>query len=301
MGKKTGNCFVTYVMQKLYLICFLLGTSITNVAQSFTVMTYNIRLDLKSDGANSWDNRKDFFTAQLRFYEPDLFGIQEALPNQVEDICMALPAYGHIGLGRDGKNRGEASSIFYKKNRFAIEDSGTFWLSETPGQVSKGWDASYNRVCTYALFKDIKNGHECWMFNTHLDNIGEIARTKGLELILSRIRLANTRKLPVILTGDFNSEPGTPVIQLLKKQMIDSREVSVEKPFGPEGSFNEFKYDKTVTRLIDYIFISKNCHWEVSKYAILSDARDHHYPSDHFPVFVKLKYSRKLQTESKRH
>ena len=125
-------------------------------AQSLKLMTYNIRLDIDSDGENNWSNRKEFFTSQMQFYEPDIFGIQEAKPNQTIDIASVLSQYNNIGIGRNGLGKGESSNIFYKKERFKVLQNNTFWLSETPDVISKGWDAAFNRVCTYALFKDLK-------------------------------------------------------------------------------------------------------------------------------------------------
>lgn len=274
-------------MRTLLLLQFLLFSFI-GYAQDIKVMTYNIRLDVKSDGENTWSERKDFFTGQLKFYEPDVFGIQEGLPNQVIDIAAALPDYKYVSIGRDGNNQGEASSIFYKKNRFDLKESGTFWLSETPDVISKGWDAALNRICTYVLLYDKLSKKYFWMFNTHLDHVGEVARTKSLELIVSKINLLNKQHYPVVLTGDFNTEPTEPRIQSLKQKMIDTRDVSVQKPFGPSGTFNGFKHDEPVVKLIDYIFISKDSDWIVNKYAVLSDSKDLHYPSDHLPVFVQL-------------
>jgi endonuclease/exonuclease/phosphatase family metal-dependent hydrolase len=257
-------------------------------AQTLKVITYNIRLDVESDGVNAWRFRKDYFSSQIQFYNPDIFGVQEAKPNQVIDISKALLDYNNVGIGRDGIGQGESSNIFYKKDRFTVKESNTFWLSETPNTISKGWDAAYNRVCTYALFKDLKTKQLFWVFNTHLDHIGEQARTKGIELILSKIKELNTKKYPVILMGDLNSEPQEDRIILLKKAMDDTREVSIEKPFGPSGTFNNFKHNEPVTRLIDYIFISKNSVFKVKKYAILSDSKDLKYPSDHLPVYVEI-------------
>lgn len=279
-------------MKKYFFTFFLISVTIALCAQDIRVMTYNIRLDLKSDGVNAWDNRKDFFTEQIGFYEPDIFGVQEARPNQVLDIAKALPEYNYAGVGRDGNNTGEASNIFYKKDRFKLKDSGTFWLSETPNIVSKGWDAAYNRVCTYALLKDKKSKKQFWFFNTHLDNAGVTARRKGIELILSKMKELNTSHLPLIFTGDLNSEPGDSLIKYLKTQLTDTREISMHKPFGPSGSFNDFKHDQAVKQLIDYIFISHNASFLVNKYAILSDSKDLRYPSDHLPVYVELNVGR---------
>ena len=268
-------------------VVFLLMGFFSN-AQTLKVMTYNIRLDVDSDGTNAWPFRKEYFSSQIQFYNPDVFGIQEAKPNQVIDISKALLEYNNVGIGRDGIGQGESSNIFYKIERFTVKESNTFWLSETPNTISKGWDAALNRVCTYALFKDLKTKQLFWVFNTHLDHIGEQARTKGIELILSKIKELNTKKYPVILMGDLNSEPQDDRILLLKKAMDDTRAVSIEKPFGPSGTFNNFKHNEPVTKLIDYIFISKNSIFKVKKYAVLSDSKDLKYPSDHLPVYVEI-------------
>ena len=206
-------------------ILILIATLIfyTGSSQTLKVMTYNIRLNLDSDGLNSWTNRKDFFTSQIQFYEPDVFGVQEATPIQVTDIATALSQYNEIGIGREGVGKGESSNIYYKKDRLKIIQESTFWLSETPDKISKGWDAAFNRVCTYALFKDVKTNKIFWVFNTHLDHIGELARTNGIQLILSKIKKLNQKNYPVIFMGDFNSEPTTERIIALKKEMNDCR------------------------------------------------------------------------------
>lgn len=261
--------------------------------QTLNLMTYNVRLDVAVDGVNRWDNRKEVLVSQIKFYEPDILGIQESLPNQVNYLDTTLTNYKHIGIAREGLNKGESSSIFYNANRLAVSKQNTFWLSETPGKISKGWDASYLRVCTYALFVDKKTGKQFWVFNTHLDNNGIVARAKGVELILQTIDSVNTKKLPVFLMGDFNLTPETDVIVNLRKKMNDSREVAVAKPFGPAGTFNNFEFNKPVTMLIDYIFTSKIPSVTVNKYAVLSDSYDLKYPSDHLPVFVQIKLSGK--------
>lgn len=266
----------------LSVLCFRMD------AQSLKLMTYNIRLDVASDGENSWSNRKDFFCSQIRFYSPDIFGVQEATPNQVMDISNSFTDYNSVGIGREGVGKGEASSIYFKKDRLEVLQQNTFWLSQTPDVVSMGWDAACHRVCTYALFKDKKTKKLFWVFNTHLDHMGEEARTKGIQLILTKIKALNTNNYPVVFMGDFNSEPTEQRIINLKNEMLDSRDISEEKPFGPSGTFNGFKYNEPVTKRIDYIFISKNSTLKVLRYAVLSDSKDLKYPSDHLPVFVEI-------------
>ncbi|MCD0468376.1 endonuclease/exonuclease/phosphatase family protein [Flavobacterium sp. JAS] len=272
----------------IILVVMLLLVSSSFYGQNLKIMTYNIRLDVASDGDNAWPNRKDYFTSQIQFYSPDIFGVQEATPNQVIDIASALPKYNRFGIGREEKGTGEACTIYYKKDRFQVQESNTFWLSETPNKVSRGWDAACNRVCTYGLFKDLKTKKTFWVFNLHLDHMGEVARVKGVELVLSKIAEINTKKYPVFLMGDFNSEPETKQIVEIKKVMDDTRDVSIEKPFGPSGTFNDFEHNKPVTLLIDYIFISKNSGLKIQKHAVLSDSKDLRYPSDHLPVLIEI-------------
>lgn len=259
-------------------------------AQNIKVMTYNIRVDVAADGDNNWAHRKDFFTSQIQFYEPDVFGIQEATPLQVSDIAQKLAPYHFVGIGRDGVGKGESSNIFYKQERLKILTSNTFWLSETPDKISKGWDAAYPRVCTYALFKDLKTKQLFWVFNTHLDHIGVQARINGIALILSKIKELNAKKYPVIFMGDLNSEPNSEVITMLKKELKDTRNISETPAFGPSGTFNAFKHNEAVTTLLDYIFISNENIFKVKKMAVLSDSKDLKYPSDHLPVYVELEY-----------
>jgi endonuclease/exonuclease/phosphatase family metal-dependent hydrolase len=279
---------------KTFVFILILSKGSLLYCQNIKLITYNIRLDIEIDGENDWTHRKEFFASQIQFYEPDIFGVQEAKPNQVIDMNTLLPKYSNVGIGREGIEKGESSNIYYKKDRFTVSESNTFWLSETPNEISKGWDAACNRVCTYALFKDKKTKTTFWVFNTHLDHVGEEARTKGMELILSRIASLNSKKYPVFFMGDFNSEPETDRIIQLKKIMNDSREISKEKPFGPYGTFNDFKHNQPVTKLIDYIFISKNTPIEVLKYAVLSDSKDLKYPSDHLPVYIEINLNNKL-------
>jgi len=272
----------------IVLVLMLLLVSGSFYGQNLKIMTYNIRLDVASDGENAWPNRKDYFTSQIQFYSPDIFGVQEATPNQVIDIASAFPDYNRYGVGREEGGTGEACTIYYKKDRFQVLQSNTFWLSETPNVVSRGWDAACNRVCTYALFKDLKTKKTFWVFNLHLDHMGEVARVKGVQLVLSKIKELNTKNYPAFLMGDFNSEPNTKQIAEIKKVMDDTRDVSKEKPFGPSGTFNDFKHNEPVTLLLDYIFISKNSGLTIQKHAVLSDSKDLKYPSDHLPVLIEI-------------
>ena len=168
----------------------MLFTSPPIFPQSHSIMSYNIRYDNEWDKVNSWEIRKDEVIKLIYEYDPGIIGIQEGLLNQVRYINNAFNNYDYFGVGRDdGKDRGEFCSIFYDKTRYDLQKSSTFWLSETPGKISVGWDAALERICTYGLFLDKKKGQNFWVFNTHFDHIGSIAREKSAELILIYISI----------------------------------------------------------------------------------------------------------------
>ena len=250
-------------------------------------MTYNIRLNTPSDGENAWPYRKEALSSQVLIMAPDVLGVQEAVPGQMQDLKLALADYNFIGHGRDGDDKGEFSAIFYNKNNLKVIEHSTFWLSETPIIISKGWDAAYPRICTYGLFSSKENDKKFWVFNTHLDHVGEEAKKQGMNLILNTISEKNKDNYPVFLMGDFNVEPNSEVVSAISKTMKDTRSEATVV-FGSDGTFNGFKYDEPVNRRIDYIFVSPAAQIKVNKYAVLSSLIDFKYPSDHFPVFTEV-------------
>lgn len=275
------------MLRNFLVLIFGITCTISSTAQ-IEIMSYNVRYANENDGENSWSLRKDYITNQIRFYEPDIFGVQEAVLEQLEYFKDNLESYNYVGVGRDdGKTKGEFSAIFYDTTNFKVHKINTFWLSETPGKISVGWDAAMERICTYALFEEIESGKKFYVFNTHFDHIGERARKESGDLILAKIAEVNSEDLPVILMGDFNLEPGAMGISRISEMMNDSRHFS-KYQFGPEGTFNGFKFLEPVTRRIDYIFTSKG-NIDVLKYAVLTDSKDQKYPSDHFPVFLEIK------------
>lgn len=272
-------------------LIILIGTFLClNInAQSLKVMTFNIRLSLDSDRENSWVNRKDDALKLINYYHPDVMGVQESVPQQMTDIKTGLKNYDFVGVGRDdGADKGEYSAIFYDTEKLQVLQSGTFWLSETPEKPSKGWDAAYNRVCTYALFKTKKGGKKFWAFNVHFDHVGNVAREKSAQLILDKIKNLNTKNLPVVLTGDFNLTDDTKPIKLLSENLSDSFYHSKKAHYGPTGTFTAFDVNTIPKDRIDYIFTKR---FECTSIRTINDRRENLlYPSDHFPVLAELQF-----------
>ena len=238
-------------------LIILIGTFLClNInAQNLKVMTFNIRLSLESDKENSWVKRKDDALKLMNYYHPDVMGVQEAVPQQMADIKTGLKNYDFVGVARDdGANKGEYSAIFYNTEKLQVLQSGTFWLSETPEKPSKGWDAAYNRICTYALIKTKKGGKKFWAFNVHFDHVGNVARENSAKLILEKIKTLNTGNFPVVLTGDFNLTDKTEPVKIISKTMADSFYNCRKPHYGPTGTFTGFDVNTVPKDRIDYIF-----------------------------------------------
>ncbi len=257
-----------------------------NTYGSLNVMTYNIRYNNAGDSINAWPNRKEWVKSLVMFYDTDILCIQEGLSDQV-DYLQTATGFAVEGVGRDdGKKAGEFTAIYYNPKRFVKRVSGHFWLSETPEIPSKGWDAAIVRICTWIRLYDKVRKQEFFVFNTHYDHLGAVARVRSSELIQKQIPLI-AGDFPVILTGDLNVTPETESVGTLKTFLSDAREVSQEPPYGPEGSFNGFNFTAPLKERIDYIFTSKQL--KVLKYGILSDSKDQRFPSDHLPVLARLR------------
>lgn len=273
-------------MKRLFFITLILVSNLLS-AQNIRIITYNIRYNNPGDGINAWPNRSQQVAALLEFHQADIFGLQEALIGQIQDIHKQLPHMKWVGVGRDdGKEAGEFSPLFYNSKKFKALKSGWFWLSQTPEKPGLGWDAACNRVCTWLLLEADKKDQQFMVFNTHFDHQGTKARTESAKLILQKIKELNRDNLPVILTGDFNLTPEQEPISVITQELKDSRAISKDAPYGPSGTFNGFKFDSPLKERIDYVFVNNLV--EVKQYGVLSDSKDQRYPSDHLPVFVSI-------------
>jgi len=254
-------------------------------------MSFNIRYDNPKDGKQNWHHRKENVVRMINFYDLDIIGMQEVLVGQRNYLRTNLKQYKTVGVGReDGKEKGEFSPIFYRKDRFEELKSGTFWLSETPKKVSKGWDAALERIATWAVLKDKTTGREFIFMNTHFDHIGKQARIESAKLLKQKsIELAGD--LPLVLTGDFNLVPESEGIKTLiepdgKNTLVNSSSVA-DITYGPDwtncGFDNRPFHERKV---IDYIFVKGIK--KVNKYAVFSEMLNDIFLSDHCPVFAQI-------------
>lgn len=246
------------------------------------LISYNIRQSglAQKDGPDAWPLRKEATLKMIEQEAPALIGFQELLPNQQAYIREAFPQYGFVGVGRDdGKEEGECMGIMYLADAFELLDSGTFWLSETPEEVSMGWDAACRRTVTWVHLKELSAGKEFFYLNTHLDHIGELARQESIKLIVDRIGQLVPKGMPVILGGDLNSGTENPIFEpLFKAGMQLAREVSPET--DNSGTFNGFGSAPS-SIILDHLFIKGV---KPVSYQVLKADYGAPFISDHYPV-----------------
>ncbi|MDA8595757.1 endonuclease/exonuclease/phosphatase family protein [Flavobacteriaceae bacterium] len=246
---------------------------------SIVVMTYNIRNDYDPNPPNNWKSRKDQMTHQIRSIGPDIWGVQEALYNQLEDLKSALPEYNFIGLSRDAKpDSGEFCAIFYKTSRWKVLKSQTSWFGGLQGQVNL--DAAFPRIYTWGQFAD-NQGNEILIVNTHLDHFGQLSRIQAAQELNTLAKISKTS----ILMGDLNCLEQEETIEILNQNWKDSW---TKNSKGEQGTFNGFNQDYDNQRRIDYIFY-RGLKLENQRHDN-TRLTSGNFISDHFPVIATFKY-----------
>ena len=307
-------------MKRSYFLLVLMAVASLACAQSLFVGTYNIRNHNSGDDAagNVWNVRCKVICDQINFEDPDIFGTQEVLHAQLGDLTAALDGYDYIGVGRDdGKQAGEYSAIFYKKDRIKLLRKVNFWLNETPDTPKLGWDAACIRICTWGEFRQKDTKFKFYYFNLHMDHVGVTARREGAKLVVRKIKEI-AKGAPVNLTGDFNVDQNDEIYAIFSKSGIlkDSYECCRLR-FAENGTFNSFDSDLKSDSRCDHVVVSPS--FVVDRYGVLTIAYwtpkagsenqslkgkdapgeisfgkyDRRTPSAHYPVLVKKRYAGK--------
>jgi endonuclease/exonuclease/phosphatase family metal-dependent hydrolase len=268
------------------------GCSHRKDKDSVKVMTLNVRYDNPADSINAWPERLPLFCRFISEEKPDILGMQEVLWSQYMVMDSVLKDYTSVGVGRDdGARGGEMNPVFFRKERFDLVRTITFWLSDTPELPgSKGWGASLPRIVTWLELVD-KNIHEhFYIFNTHFAHDSDSARIMSSRMLLKEVgKIAEG--FPFIVTGDFNLLPYSTGYSILTGPdesvpiLQDSYFVSEKKPSGPTWTLNGFS-DKPGTGRVDYIFV-KNGLRVLSHTTLMAKEKDV-FISDHWPVTASI-------------
>ncbi|MFN8314901.1 MAG: endonuclease/exonuclease/phosphatase family protein [Chitinophagales bacterium] len=278
---------ITFNKVAALVICCLGFIIYSSAQDSINVMTYNIRNSNAADGPNKWKFRKEKVVTLIKNVNPDVLGTQEVLFDQYKDLQHMLTDYSVFGVGRNnGKHAGEHSCIFYKTEKYNLLKGGNFWLSETPSKPgSKSWDAAITRICTWVQLEDKEHKTSFFLFNTHFDHRGVDARKNSARLLKHYIDSLCTNSA-VIVTGDFNFEPGSEGYNVITEapQIIPLKDAyTVNEP-----NYTDCGFDVTNTQChrIDFIFYSS--HYKQKGYKLHRDNDGKYYPSDHLTISAEL-------------
>ena len=262
--------------------------------QPARLMSFNVRYDTATDGVHNWAHRRRLVADTIRYHDPDVVGIQEAMTHQLRELESMLPAYEWVGEARNTTvQSGEHTAVGYRRERFSAAETDTFWLSETPDSPgSVGWDARHPRVATWLRLRERGAERALVVLNTHLDHYGERARREGIGLALSRLAdLADDEV--VVLCGDFNCVVGGPAHAAASgynigdgRRLRDSRQLAPHC-HGPTTTRTDFEA-LLPDMDIDHVFLSDDA--TVTGWSAVTDRDDDHYASDHLPVVVDCEF-----------
>ena len=265
----------------LILLCMALLSLPVHAAETpqLKLISFNLRNSGGEDGSNRWEHRRHATERMIREEAPDLFGVQEALADQLQYLDESCPQYARVGVGRDdGDKAGETMAIYYRHDRFELVNSGTLWLSETPETPSRGWDGACNRTVTWVELRDKTSGTSFFYSNTHLAHQGRQAREEGIKLLVEIVgKVAG--KAPAILGGDFNSPTDSPIFRPLVRFMKSARDKAPES--DNEGTFNGFGTAPD-TIVIDHIYFRGKL--RCLQFRTLKGDYGAPYISDHYPI-----------------
>lgn len=247
------------------------------------VMSCNVRclnpLDL---GKKNWFYRADLLLKGIEKESPGIIGFQEATKWQYGYLCDTLPQYDSVITYRDNAFNSEGCPVFYRTDLYKLVEKDSFWLSETPDEMSKDWGAACYRICSYVILEDIETAKQFVIFNTHLDHVSDEARINGIAVVLDKIKEFGS--LPSLIMGDFNCEEGSETYKAVTENFLDAK-------YQTENTMTSCTYQnfgKSLNRnCIDYFMISKEG-FTVNSYKVLRDTYDGVYPSDHFQIFTSL-------------
>lgn len=262
-------------------------------SEELRVMSFNVRGAWHPDGKNAWKRRARLNVEVIKRWGPDLIGFQEFQRGNQETYEKELPGYESIlGPRYENKKPHAFNAVFWDTGRLELLDSGGFWLSETPHSFSGAWNTAQRRAANWLRFRLLPEEKEFVHLNTHLDHKSIPARQKGTKLIVER--LDEMGDVPIVVTGDFNAEPGKPVYRTFMEAGFEDTHVMAGnertktfhrfegEDFAPNNREREFR--------LDWILVRDGAGgaWDVASCEVVRDCDPPVFPSDHYPVTARL-------------
>ncbi len=231
---------------------------IQNNSTTITVMTYNIHQGFTMNNQIELDK----LVKTIKSEEPDIIGLQEVDTGRITSAYRDQLLYLSENLNMHSYFAPALGNAYGVAALTKYNAIGKHYY-KLPSQLEQ-------RVL---LHLKIDIGYTTINFFTvHLG----LTTQERLNQLQEVMKIINNTEGPIILTGDFNAEPDTQEINMVKKTLMDAREIAETTT----GSAETWPSNNPEIR-IDYIFISK--HFAVKNYKTVRTLS-----SDHLPVIAKL-------------
>lgn len=279
------------------------------------VMSFNVQTE---NGTKvDFDLRAEMLRDLMDELQPDSIGMQEVTTGWIYRMDTFAFNASYAGVGEGRTPGGEASSIYYRKDKFDLVNSGTFWLSETPDEAGTYLETSlYPRICTWAHLRDKVTGFEYIHINTHLDHLGNSKGGKELRTAQVRVILEYIQSfpdVPMVMTGDFNhaKTSSDDVTYAMFKNILGEKTFTSSTGEKIMGNFSDARAEAKDTvasdawasmtaywqegtdkynpakKPIDYVFYTTG-DFTADIYRNIHYHRDGIYMSDHLPQYCEL-------------
>lgn len=200
-----------------------------------------------------------------------LFALSPISEDKINKLKEHFPNFSVAGFGVDGSFELQ-NPIFFDKERFILENQGTFPLAEKKHE-------RYADFCSWAMLRDLETYNKFVFVNAGTYCHEEKVIQKSLAQILGKIK--DLRSTPCIVTGNFDFPEGGKVYnKVVGKSLL--RDVK----YSCSDFANENLLKKNVK--LDYIFINRT--FDAKKYIILSDNNTSKHPSGLYAAAVQINF-----------
>ena len=268
--------------------------SLGTVGESFGFSLLDLNVYSTGVGENSVTNRYVRLMKLLAGNQyPDVLTLQDVSPAWVEQFSKSgegykamNEVYGYVGTGRNDDDDSVKNPVFYKKDKFDLIDSGTFWLSETPDFVSVGWDGRQRCVASWAILEEKVSKKKIAVISSMLDSYGNKARINGAALLVKK---AAEFDCPVLLCGDMQAASNINYVKSITEyQLFDAQKLALQGDGYTKATVNSaFGTDQVPNGKSDFIFASYG-DFKVVNHVVDRQKPDGGFVSNHWPLFAEF-------------
>lgn len=262
----------------------------------YRVMTYNVCADACADNsrAESWSKRSSLATSLIRSQDPDVLALQEH-PHGVNGPLLTEK----LNASYAATTYESAKDLLYKRSRFSIAGG-----SGGTGSI----ELSSGRWAVWAELIDKEAGNRHVIFvSAHLtpgkSDATDSLRGRETTNLISAINRVNTRNVPVVYAGDFNSNKSRPndapaksfhvagyydAYDLARKLSRPNWNSAADFSAAPGKPRDSVKWGDHV----DHVWVKPGTSWVTSwsSPAVMQGALyDSPMPSDHKPLLVVVR------------